>query len=273
MSKPKKQLNKRLIALLVAWILPGAPFLYGCYLVLQGEAVQISVIVVLILIPLAFMLWIGHIIVSEESVFEKTVLTGLLWIAFFWIFMVSSMFVTFYTHIHRTEPELPASYTEARERFPALPEPEALAGFEKVMHYNYHLQQTVLFASNADTFIFYYEAGQYERQKAQLDARYTFRQEPFIACDIPCNASAQLGHYSFRLVDDAGAYSSQIDFPHKLIIVATNDRERAIAYTAFYDQDLDYVESLESFLMEYCGWKKIISLRQILTLTPGTVEP
>ena len=273
MSKPKKQLNKRLIALLVAWILPGAPFLGGCYMVLQGATVNLAGIAVLLLLPLAFMLWIGHIIVSEETVFEKTVLTVLLLIAFFWIFMVSSMFVTVYTYIHRTEPELPASYTEARERFPALPEPEALEGFEKVTHYNYHLQQTVLFASDADTFIFYYEAGQYERQKAQLDARYTFRQEPFIACDIPCNASAQLGHYSFRLVDDAGAYRWEIDFPHKLIIVATNDRERAIAYTAFYDQDLDYVESLESFLMEYCGWKKIISLRQILTQTPWAVEP
>ncbi len=165
MSKPKKQLNKRLIALLVAWILPGVPFLGGCYMVLQGATVNLAGIAVLLLLPLAFMLWIGHIIVSEESVFEKTVLTGLLWIAFFWIFMVSSMFVTFYTHIHRTEPQLPASYTEVRERFPALPEPEALAGFEKVTHYNYHLQQTVLFASDADTFIFYYEAGQYERQK------------------------------------------------------------------------------------------------------------
>ncbi len=273
MPKPKKTLNKRLIALLVAWILPGAPFLYGCYRVLQGEAVHISVIVVLILIPLGFMLWIGRILTSEESVFEKTVLTILLLIAFFWIFMVSSMFVTFYTYIHRTEPQLPQSYTEARERFPALPEPEALEGFVAVTHHNYHLQESILFAADADTFIFYYEAGQYEWQKAQLDTRYTFRQEPFVACDIPCNASAQLGHYTFRLVDDAGAYRWEIDFPHKLIIVATNDQERAIAYTAFYDQDLDYVESLEGFLMEYCGWKKIISLRQILTLTPGAVKP
>ncbi len=265
MPEGKKYLNKRLIALLAAWILPGVPFLLGCYLVLQGEAVHISVIIVLILIPLAFMLWIGRIIVSEESIFEKTVLTILLLIAFFWIFMISSMFVTFYTYIHRTEPELPESYTEVRERFPALPEPEALEGFEKVTHHNYHLQESVLFAADADTFIFYYEAGQYKRQKALLDTVYTFRQEPFIACDIPCNASARLGNYTFRLVDDAGEYRSEIDFPHKLIIIATNDKERSIAYTAFYDQDLDYVDSLEGFLLEYCGWKKIISLRQIIT--------
>ncbi len=89
MSKPKKQLNNRLIALLAAWILPGAPFLYGCYTVLQGATVNLAGIIVLLLLPLAFMLWIGHIIVSEESVFEKTVLTVLLLIAFLFLFCAS----------------------------------------------------------------------------------------------------------------------------------------------------------------------------------------
>ena len=89
MSKPKKQLNKRLIALLVAWILPGLPFLGGCYMVLQGATVNLAGVIVLLLTPLAFMLWIGHIIVSEETVFEKTVLTVLLLIAFLFLFCAS----------------------------------------------------------------------------------------------------------------------------------------------------------------------------------------
>lgn len=89
MSKPKKTLNKRLIALLVAWILPGLPFLGGCYMALQGATVDLAGIIVWILLPLAFMLWIGHIIVSEESVFEKTLLTVLLLIAFLFLFCAS----------------------------------------------------------------------------------------------------------------------------------------------------------------------------------------
>lgn len=89
MSKSKNIPYRRLIVLLVAWILPGFPFLGGCYMVLQGATVSLSGIIILLLIPLAFMLWIGHIITSEESVFEKSVLTVLLLIAFCLIFFAS----------------------------------------------------------------------------------------------------------------------------------------------------------------------------------------
>ncbi|MBQ4120656.1 MAG: hypothetical protein IJD35_01440, partial [Clostridia bacterium] len=63
--------------------------------------------------------------------------------------------------------------------------------------------------------------------------------------------------YSFRTLD-VNEYGSEIQYPQRMVFIATNDQSNSIAYTAFYNNDLDYIESLEAFLLRDCGWKHII---------------
>ena len=78
------------------------------------------------------------------------------------------------------------------------------------------------------------------------------------SCGYTCNPFAKINDYSFRVLDINEEYSLEIDYPKRLVFIATNDQDNSISYTAFYDDDLDYIESLEEFLLNDCGWKYII---------------
>ncbi|MBQ9085400.1 MAG: hypothetical protein IJY24_07090, partial [Clostridia bacterium] len=78
------------------------------------------------------------------------------------------------------------------------------------------------------------------------------------SCGYTCNPFAKINDYSFRVLDINEEYGLEIDYPKRLVIIVTNDQDNSISYTAFYDDDLDYIESLEEFLLNDCGWKHII---------------
>lgn len=79
-----------------------------------------------------------------------------------------------------------------------------------------------------------------------------------IAYEYPCEPFAEIHGYSFRVLDISDTYGTEIRYPAKMIFIATNDQSNSISYTAFYDDDIDYIESLEAFLLSDCGWKHIV---------------
>ena len=85
-----------------------------------------------------------------------------------------------------------------------------------------------------------------------------FQEQPVTAYTYTCNPYAEIQGYSFRLLKVEDVYDGEIDYPSKIILIATNDQNHSIAYTAFYDDDIDIIESFESFVMEDCGWKHIV---------------
>lgn len=42
-----------------------------------------------------------------------------------------------------------------------------------------------------------------------------------------------------------------------MYLIATNDATREIVYLFFFDDDLDYIEDLDEFIRNDCGWKHI----------------
>jgi hypothetical protein len=72
------------------------------------------------------------------------------------------------------------------------------------------------------------------------------------ASGYECEPVVELDGYTFRTLS-----LEDFNYPKRLMFVATNDDTKQIVYLSFYDDDLDYIVSLEEFLMDDCGWKHI----------------
>ena len=92
------------------------------------------------------------------------------------------------------------------------------------------------------------------KQKLLLEEKFDFQSEDMVSKEYVCKPQATIGNYSFRVlsVDTAG-----IDYPHKFIMIATNDKDSSIAYTAFYDDGYDGLVDLQEFLLSFGGWQHI----------------
>ena len=60
--------------------------------------------------------------------------------------------------------------------------------------------------------------------------------------------------YSFRVLS-SGEY--EMDYPKEVVLIATNDETKEIAYLSYDDQDIDYIDSLDEFILDDCGWEHI----------------
>ncbi|MBQ4550882.1 MAG: hypothetical protein IJA49_07285, partial [Oscillospiraceae bacterium] len=62
--------------------------------------------------------------------------------------------------------------------------------------------------------------------------------------------------YEFRFLEmETDTYD--LDYPHYMILVGTNDETREIVWSYYDDDDLDYISDPEKFLLNDCGWKYI----------------
>lgn len=101
-----------------------------------------------------------------------------------------------------------------------------------------------------------YDEPQYTQAKSSLRERYTFRKEVIAGGEVgfvPTQPDCTIKGYHIRMLETEGH-----GFPKDVYFIGTNDEARKIIYTRFYDTDLDSVDSLESFLMNECGWSVLI---------------
>jgi len=89
-------------------------------------------------------------------------------------------------------------------------------------------------------------------QKALLDTTYTFQNDPMSVDEYTCEPTAKINGYLFRALS---IEEYELYYPKRVILIATNDEENEIVYMVFYDDDLDYIESLPDFINNECGWK------------------
>lgn len=119
-----------------------------------------------------------------------------------------------------------------------------------------HHDSALFFFWNAYHLIVSYDEPQYQQEKAALEQRYTFREEVIDGDEVgfvPTQPDCDLNGYHVQIVKTEG-----YGFPKDVFFIGTNDEARKIIYTRFFDSDLDSVDSLESFLMNECGWSVLI---------------
>lgn len=238
---------KNLALCLACCILPVLAIGLGVLLLFASTVFNVAFAVTYVIIPLTSVLLIVWIAFVAKKTTVKATLIGLVLVAFVLSFLYTNLIGTFEMLEHRENGEIGEGYSETCDSFPSMPTVAELKDYVRIEHYDYFSSCFGIFTCDADTLVVTYEPLEYQKQKALLDDRYLFQEDKIAVAD-----------YSFRLLVTGGEYGSETDYPKRMVFIATNDRECSISYTAFCDDDLDYIESYEELLLGDCGWKHII---------------
>lgn len=249
-----KESLKKTIAFIIALIPPMLAILLGCILLLADTIVNGTIIVTYFVIPISAIILLAANIFSGSGKLFKAFIGFLITIAFFVSFGICYVIGTHEMLTIKADGDIDETYTEVCNGFNVMPKIEELSNYTKLEHYDYYSSTLMIFTCDADTLIVHYDRDEYEKQKKMLEERYVFENDNEYIDEYSCN----VGGYFVRILDNDGEYRGVIEYPKKMVMIATNDQECTIAYVAFYDDDLDYIESLETFLLNDCGWKHIL---------------
>jgi hypothetical protein len=243
------------IALIVAALLPVAGIAFGCILLLGDTIFNLSFGITFVVIPLVAITFLALIIFSEWKTLAKSCFVILILLGFIPLFLTSTMYTHLEMMIYEQDDTIGESYREACDMFPTLPTMGELGSHTKAEHYEY-VSAFGIFGDEADTLIVHYDTDEYQAQKAMLEEKFVFENDESEGVQYAC----ELEGYSFRMLDTdfEGEYAHEVDYPQRVILIATNDQTKTIAYTAFRNDELDYITSLEEFLLRDCGWKYIL---------------
>ncbi len=257
---------KKFLAFLIAALIPIAAVALGVFGLSANALPTTSFLITFILLPVLFIGLIALVIFKFKNAFIK-VLTVMILLALFVVSLVGTYIVGRFEVFRQFENEEAAApfYTQFCEGYSTMPTLIELGDYSEVEYYYYFSQTLSIFTCDAFTLIAHYDAESYEAEKRALEENYFFQEGEMIGYDNNnCLPTAQIGDYNFRALDTTGEHypDYEIDHPKKLVIISTNDVDQTISYTAFYDDDLDYILSLEEFLLTDCGWKYIIDKKK-----------
>ena len=121
-----------------------------------------------------------------------------------------------------------------------------------------------IFHSETDYLICSYTPEEYAIAKERLETEYIFQQEPIPNENhVACEPMIEIGDYQFRLLAVEGYDREEhyMMYPKYLYLIGYSDDAHEIVYIAFEDWDLDYIDSLEDFVVNRCSWKDILKKR------------
>ena len=131
-----------------------------------------------------------------------------------------------------------------------MPELSELGNPEEIEYYNLFFAY-VIFSHETDGLICTYTQEDYELQKAKLDTVYKFQTERTTDGFEPM---IEIDGYQFQMLS-----SKEYDlyYPKNMVLIGCSDDANEIVYLEFHNADLDYITSLQDFIMNICGWKYI----------------
>lgn len=250
----KKSSVLRSIACITAGLLPAAVILFGIWLLFGGSILTGSYICTFFVIPALAL--VGCVRAIRSGL--HPVLRGLLCVAALALMMVLMVFLLMVGQFSvLTELEGTAAleeYQVVADTVPEFPAVSELGTPEKVEYYHFFNVFGTFFDSDCDILICGYSASEYARQKSLLDTRHTFRQEAATALSGSIPPAVTVDGYDFRLME----YEEMSPgYPKRMVFAAVNDETREIVYAYYVDDDLDYIDSLETHIRRFFGWKYI----------------
>ena len=249
----------RMAAWAIASVIPLAVVAFGILLFINGVLLTRDFIIAVFVVPAIAILLLADSIFSKKGggvIRTISALCSLL------LFLLALMFVvgfgTFELFRTHTGVEIGERYNEVCDNFDSMPTLAEVGDYDSAVHHEF-LSQIAIFGVEADTLICQYSEEEYARQVSALNERYEFQSESMSACEYTVEPSVEIDGYEFRFVAiDRENDPDRLEYPKKMILIATNDTTYEIAYTAFYDDDIDFIYSIEEFILNDCGWKHII---------------
>ena len=127
---------------------------------------------------------------------------------------------------------------------------------EKVEYHYFYNQFGLFFDSDCYTLICTYDPEDYAALTEALETRYTFHTKPLDVGETALPPLYTLDGYEFCFLEmETDTYD--LDYPHYMVMVGTNDESREIVWSYYDDDALDYISNPEKFLLHDCGWKFI----------------
>ena len=162
---------------------------------------------------------------------------------------------------HYDAEDLADSREEIIEPMYSKPVIEDMGSYEDIDYYYFIQSHTSLFVSETGVYICKYGEAEYAAQKAYLAENYVYEEDD-------SKYTTEIDGFTFRCLDSDTYY---LYFPKYAAIVGTNDETHEIAYLSFYDIDLDYIDTLDEFIVDDCGWEHIEDSRKGIPVQLGDI--
>ena len=240
--------KRRLIGFLCCALLPVAAMVLGILLLFKDVMLNVGIAVVYFLIPLLTAGLLVWCIFSNGKTWKKYILCSVTLVLFL-IALFYSCLIVGWTQLKRYEGnEAVQQYAISVSESKLMPELSELGNPEEIEYYNLFFAY-VIFSHETDGLICTYTQEEYAIQKAQLDTTYNFQIEKTEDDNLP---AVEINGYQFKLlsIDKYDLY-----YPKVVVLIGYSDDANEIVYIEFYDDDLDYITSLEEFIADDCGWK------------------
>ena len=237
---------------------------WGVYTLTQGRIIDRGYLILNVAFPLVLILSVVLIHKCIKPIFLKIVIS-ILWYVPLTIFIILVLILSSTGYLTKySENDLIQTPEIIREDGDFIPDLDQIGDAQQLEYYHFYMNMS-LFESDAYVLVCEYGSDEYESQKAIIEQKYVF-EDKIDECNdaytqYVCYPYAEIDGFLFRRLadeEDTGMYES---YPKEVHIVGINDDTHEIVYIDYFDFDLDYISSFDSFVMEDCGWKYISSRR------------
>lgn len=246
----------RVTAYVVSCVMPLLAIGFGIFLLINDAILNSNFLIVMIILPVVTSVFLFCVIFSKMRASAK-IIVAILILLIFAILFVFGFTLGHFENLRRFEGEEAKQQFEESVRWEVLPNFDEIGEPNSVEYIDYFSSEFLIFTNEVDALICQYASAEYEIQKELLDETYTFQTVPMIAHGYSCNPTANIGDYQFRALVIDGTYSNAVHYPQCMNFVAYNDETQEIVYLSAYDDDLDFIQSLEEFLKVDCAWNHI----------------
>ncbi len=246
-----KTVKQRIVPFVISSLLPLAVILIGILQLFSGEIFTLCFAINYVIIPICLILLMLIVNFSKSRMWIKIVLNITITIIFAIIFLVIFSLGHFERLVYYKNTDVAENYNDISDNMPTLSE---IGQPENIEYYDYFSIGMIFFDIYSDTLICEYSEADYINQKNQLEEKYIFQTYPMTADEYSCPPEIEIDGYTFRALS---IEEYEMYYPKGITFIATNDQTNEIVYLSFYDDDLDYIVSLEDFIYNECGWKHI----------------
>lgn len=248
--------NPRIVAYIISCVTPLLAIGFGIFLLLNDTIFNTSFLIVMIILPITTSVLLFFTVFSKMRIPVKIIVVILILLVFSITFLFGFTIGRFEKLSQYEGAKAIEHYTTASQQS-LLPNLDQVGQPLKIEYFEYYTAGFIIFTNDVHTLICQYAASEYETQKALLEETYIFQTAPMTAYEYSCSPTAKIGDYQFRALATDGTYGNTIIYPKFMYFVALNDKTQEIVYLSAYDDDLDFIQSLEEFLKVDCGWNRI----------------
>ena len=225
----------------------------------EGTQFHIDYLIPFILIPLIAGWLLERSLFKEEKIIIKTIRSITILCVFSLTFAFSILIAPFDQVKHYEAAEAEQHYISTDRINAYMPKLSQLGNYSEIDYYSIY-QSSLIFYWYTDHLICRYTPEDYVIQKVKLDDEFVFQSKPIYhySTDPMWQPSADIDGYHFRILSCENYDDIDYYYPKRIVIIGYSDETYEIVYISYDDTDLDYITSLENFIIDNCGWEYIL---------------